>query len=138
MINAMRKAREPRPERVVTVDSATVVDRASAWAAVEVAQRLVNELMLSHLSMGAAVPKLPSCLAFVRAQSAYHRLPSGSPLKAAAWREVRAAQVLVNHDAKQSTNATVAERVRELEACLVHYVQIGGAEDRLPGDGGLS
>ncbi len=130
MISGLAK---PRPERVVTAANANAVDRAGAWQAVEIAQRLLNER--------ARAVNLPAIGALERARRTFNASASTdrSDFRASLWRQVQDAQARVNSAARMSFWAEqFAAELTALDDALAYYHGIGGATDRAPGDGGNS
>ncbi len=121
-----------RPARHVTVDNATVIDRANRWVAVEDAARALNT------SMERLYPMEHLALKHARLEFENVRVLPNANDSAIAWRKVESAQRRVEELARGKTEPEIRNAVAALEAAVAAYIEIGGPADRAPGDGGWS
>lgn len=122
------RAQLARTPRILTKDTASIVDLATAWNAVEAAQTDVNN--------AARLRETPEVITLDRAALAWRNTNAapGSAASAALWRDVREKQLALNTSA--GACAWCADEITVLDATLAYYAMLGGDPARAPGEGG--
>lgn len=136
LVRRDRPARVPKPAKAITADNATCVHRTSAWCDVEDAQRALND------QMQISAPVMHGWLLHLRARFEGCRSARDVDGSVSAWRALEQQQQAVNAEARRLAHGfsvvPLQPLVVALDAALEAYVAIGGAANRLPGDGGWS